>query len=720
MTEDREDRWISSEDALGATNWRLRKLQREVKRGNVKSRPLQIGLGGRSRSEYLLSSLPFDAQVRLAQRRSALMLSPGEPPTAEKPKVALSPEEEQQARARYRIIEPLLNFKAEEQSAARPQMHLGLGLLLTDGSPVRNLSQMCAYLAETHQTDKATLWRWLKRFRAQGRVGLADRVRADKGKSRFFEDNPKAAALAAYLYLEQRQSVQSAYEAIRRDCLSLDLTPEELPHYATVYRFLNGSRFSEPMKLLAREGTRVYRERCAPYVSRNYSETASNEIWVSDHMIHDVEAQNDCFPDAEWGAPIRLRFTCLLDFHSRFVVGYSWCWEGSSQSIASAIRRAVTLHGPAEVFYCDNGKDYLKVARGAMPAYLRESGLAPEDWYSRELTELMETGVLSRLGIAAQHCIVRHPQSKHVERFFRTVHERFDKKFPTYTGGSPATRPDFAAEAMAQHRKLLRMGSPGMSLHPPASLFIRMALAWIDEYHSTPHRGQGMLGRTPRQAFEQDRNPRQKPTPTPEVLALMLAEHTERKVSECSIELHRKRYVGNDEISATMLHEMNGRKVTVAYDPLDLENVALLDDNLRLIAWARPEHYLTQSADAETGARIAESMQQRRRMEKRTRQTIVGIAATARANGALTDVEHLAARAGVVEEAVTQRPMRLRPSNAAVAPPTPDEIGRMLAENDDVVAEAVTQRPVRLRPSNAAVAPATAGDIARFLLEEEG
>ena len=89
--------------------------------------------------------------------------------------------------------------------------------------------------------------------------------------------------------------------------------------------------------------------------------------------------------------------------------------------------------------------------------------------------------MLARLGMTVQHCIVRHPQSKHVERFFGTVHERFDRKFPTYTGGSPATRPDFTAEAMADHRRLLRMGLPepvaassGQPVHAHA------ALAWIE------------------------------------------------------------------------------------------------------------------------------------------------------------------------------------------------------------------------------------------------
>ncbi|MGC2108640.1 MAG: hypothetical protein WA655_03940 [Candidatus Korobacteraceae bacterium] len=103
-------------------------------------------------------------------------------------------------------------------------------------------------------------------------------MRKDKGKSRFFEQHPKAATLAAYLFLEQRQSIRAAFEAIRRDCLSLGLKPRQTPSYSTVYAFLTGQAFSEPMKLLAREGRRVYRERCLPYVSRDYSATASNEI----------------------------------------------------------------------------------------------------------------------------------------------------------------------------------------------------------------------------------------------------------------------------------------------------------------------------------------------------------------------------------------------------------------------------------------------------------
>ena len=161
----------------------------------------------------------------------------------------------------------------------------------------------------------------------------------------------------------------------------------------------------------------------------------------------------------------------------------------------------------------------------------------------------------------------------------------------------------------------------------------------------------------------------------------MLAERERRAVRECSIVLAKKRYIGDDEISATMLHEMNDREVMVAYDPLDLERVAILDLEGRLIAWARQEHYVTQSADANEA--IAASMRQRRHLEKQTSRMITGIAAAARANGALTDVEHLAARAGVMDvaEVVTQRRAKLRPLDTAATPLSPDDAAKVLLED---------------------------------------
>ena len=412
----------------------------------------------------------------------------------------------------------------------------------------------------------------------------------------------------------------------------------------------------------------------APYVSRGYVDVPANEIWVSDHMIHDVECQNDCFGEAPIGTPIRLRFTALIDFRSRMVVGASWCWEGSSRSITTALRHAVMQHGPASVLYCDNGKDYLKVAKGAMPAAVRNH-LEPEEWYRLELRQLEELGVLARLGMAVQHCIVRHPQSKHVERFFGFVHERFDRNWPTYTGGSPAHRPDICAEAMEDHRKLLRMGRSSQSLHPRASQFVSAALTWIEWYNTQhKHSGRGMEGRTPAEVFAECRGD-SRPTPEPRDLAMMLLEKEKRQVRECSVVRNKRRYIGADETGRRILHDLNECDVLIAYDPLDPEEAAILDLKGNLLTFAKAENYLPQSGDASDA--IGESMAERRRMEKRTAGTIMAIRDAARENGAISEVEHLVKHARVLPMAVgeflTQRKPRIRPDDEAVAPPSPED-----------------------------------------------
>jgi len=125
--------------------------------------------------------------------------------------------------------------------------------------------------------------------------------------------------------------------------------------------------------------------------------------------------------------------------------------------------------------------------------------------------------------------------------------------------------------------------------------------------------------------------------------------------------------------------------VIVAFDPLDMDNAAILDVNGRLLTWAEAENYLPQSSAA-SGA-IAESMGERRRLEKQTRSTILAIGDMARSNGATTEVEHLARRVQVLPMAVgdhiTQRKVRIRPDDSAVAPLSPEDAAAVIWEVED-------------------------------------
>lgn len=679
------ERWLSAEEALDVTGWSARWLSYKLSANEIISRESSaVAANGRRQREYLAASLPVEARARLASAESPRAMEKGGPATplfssqnavTDLVRVALpDPEQQKQAEDRLAVLQPILDFAADP---ARYRM-----LQLTDGGAVTSKSRMIAYQSAAHNVSRSTIKNWLKPWRDGGFPALADRQRKDKGDSRWFASNNKAALLVAYLFLNHNQSYRACHEALIQDGEMLGIAEADLPSYETVRSWLKSA--PPCLTTYAREGRAAYQNRMAPYLRRHYNDVAANQIWVSDHMIHDVEVMNDCFPEAPYGTPIRLRFTALFDMRSRYIVGASWCWEGSSRSIATAIRRAVMAHGPCAHFYCDNGKDYRKVAKGALPGYLRDPEQI-EGWYKAEMADLDKLGVLARLRMRITHCIVRHPQSKHIERFFRTVHEQFDKRWHTYTAGAPHLRPDATSAAMMYHRKLQRHGRVEESLHPPASYFIALSMAWIEEYHQRSHSGEGMDGRTPAQVFAEERGPdSDRPAPEPRDLALMLAEHARRKVMECAIEFRKRRYTYFDAESRDILHLRNESEVTVAYDPNEQECVAILDDGGHFLCWAKAEEFIDfNPADPEVQRRIGESMADRRHLEKQTRELVSGIARAARANGARSPVEMLAERAQVspiVDAVLTHRAPRLRPDPEATAPASAADIAANFLE----------------------------------------
>jgi hypothetical protein len=671
--------WIAltPEQVMERTGWSRRTFFRRKSELIFRATPEGV--------EYFEPSLP---KTPAPQNQLALVASPvpplplfaNLPPMPETRIVLPDPDAQAQAEQRLAILQPVLDFPANPDRYRRLQ--------LEGGQPVTSLERMIEYAAETNIQSPRTIKRWLARYRTGGFAALADRVRADKGQSRWFNRHREAAILAAYLHLNERQSVTFVCEQIERDQAQLAIEEGDLPSRETVRIFLS-QQISPAMKALAREGQREYRERMAPYIRRGYADIWANQIWVGDHMIHDVEVANDLFDDAPLGAPVRLRLSAMLDYRSRKLVGATWAWEGSSRAIAATMRRAILQFGPPDGIYVDNGKDYLKVAKGARrgcESWLTESQLAPENWWQTEIESIERTGFLARLGIAVTHCIPRHPQSKHVERFFRTLHTRFDSIHSTYTSGSPATRPDSTELAMMQHRRLFKKGRVSESDHPLASRFILGCLSWIEEYNGTPHRGEGMDGISPNEMFLAEANPDQKPTPEPATLALLMAEYEKRQVHECAVMLNKRRYTPRpeDRLAWAAMHESNEREILVAFDGGDPECAAALDLDGRFIAWLEAEEFLRFApGDRKTQAQIASSMEIRRGLEKATRGTLRAIEAEARNNGAQSAEEALYSRLElprVASEVISHRKLHMRPDKAAEAPMTPAQVARMILE----------------------------------------
>lgn len=676
-------RWLSVDEAMRRTGWSERWLRARADGGGVISRESSTrSANGRSQREYLESSLPPSPFTKAPAAQTAIgPVAPQDflPLFPLQPKadriVLPDPEQQKEAQRRYDALLPVLEF------AENPARYAGLQL--ADGRAVTSQERMLQYAAALANQSLPTMKRWLARYRAGGFSALADRVRADKGQSRWFERYPDARIFAAYLYLVERTSVSFVCEQLEYEAERLGIAAD-LPSRETVRVFLSQS-ISPAMKTYAREGERAYRERMAPYLKRGYADVCANQVWVGDHMIHDIEIANDVFSEVPFGTPGRLRLSAFIDYRSRKAWG-TWAWEGSSRSIAATLLRGILEVGPPEHIYVDNGKDYKKVAKGASSgSELLDDKRAPRDWWQAEYSAIEKTGILARLGISVTHCIPRHPQSKHVERFFRTLHERFDAAHQTYTSGSPATRPEQTEELMMRHRWLLKRGRVEESQHPLASQIIIACTAWIDAYNNMPHSGEGMDGRTPNEVFAAERNPNQKPAPEERTLALLMMDYQRRQVRECAVVIAKRRYTprAEDRPAWAAMHEANETEVLVAFNDTDPEFAAALTLDGHFLAWLECEEMLRFAPwDESTQQKIGQSMEIRRGMEKATKQSLRAIAGAARAKGARSAQEllynHLELPAAV-DQLVTQRKPR-RPDKAAQAPATASDIASQFLE----------------------------------------
>jgi hypothetical protein len=472
--------------------------------------------------------------------------------------------------------------------------------------------------------------------------------------------------LAAYAYLNEQLNKRTAWEIV--DCRAKQLQIEP-PSYESLRTYLE--KLPPAVKTLALKGRDKYDDLFAPYVRRGYTDFEAGEILVSDHAWHDVLVQNDLF-DAKDRQHLRLRFTGLQDMRSRKFVAYAWSQDGSSRSINTCLRHMLETYGTFREFYCDNGKDYLKVGKGAR---------GPEVEYLPPEAQ----GVLARLGCRVTFCQPYHGQSKLIESANHIIHQSFDRRWATYCGPTFEQRPDRCSAALERHKKLLAQGRADESELPLASEFIRAAILWIEqEYNLRPKNVPGMEGLSPNEAFEKFRWHGSKPAPEPHILAALLAERALRIVHECAVKMDNRRFVGVDEPSQRALHDRTGQQIIVAYDPLDLNALAAIDEDGCVFAYLEPETFLRQSRDNETQEAIAASMRERQHRYHETRDQLNDLGRRVLGTGYMPQHNQMLQLGRLpidIEQLVVHRPQptKLQPTTIT-APATPAEAARLFRE----------------------------------------
>jgi transposase InsO family protein len=433
--------WINKEAVRSITGWSDRTIRWKAQLGVLSSRNVSNQeKRGRGSREYALSSLPVEAQLKFLKQpllsgpdctalalRSDLNQSnlfASLPEVSEPERLNFSARQNAQALKRLEAIAPLVEFRSRSRSQrSRPTFRTIAGVA------VRSMNSLASFLADQHHVSPRTLWNWYAQYRKLGYAGLVDRVRSDKGKSRFLKAHPAVRAFIENKYLGERLSIRLVYQALLRDLRNLEPDCTRPPSYSAVRSYLQ--QLPKPLLILSREGKRQFQERCEPYLLTDFESLVPNQIWVSDHGQHDVWVRNDLFSGVSSNAAVRPWLTAMIDMRSRKIVGTAWSATPSSHTISSALRVGIESFGISQILYVDNGKDYEKVGRIDFP---------PEC-----------SGVLVRLGIQPQYCLPRHPQSKLIESWFGTVRKRFDCLWPSYCGAGPKDRPEQCMAALKEH-----------------------------------------------------------------------------------------------------------------------------------------------------------------------------------------------------------------------------------------------------------------------------
>lgn len=269
------------------------------------------------------------------------------------------------------------------------------------------------------------LYRKLAAYRANDFDGMLDKRGGwNKGQTGI---RPEVLQCFNDLYLQECQLPV-------RECYKLTVEwvmqnyPEEavtLPSERTFRR--QTENIPKAVMKLFREGDKAYTDECGSYIERLYDGLEANDVWIADNHTFDIITQTD---DGE--KLHRMYITGFLDAKSGVLVGWNITESPSSQSTILALRHGIQRHGAPRIIYVDNGREFLTLDIGGKG----HRGRRTQKDAARPPT------ILERLGIEMRNAIPENARAKPIERMFLTLKNSMSRMFPTFTGGNIIERPE--------------------------------------------------------------------------------------------------------------------------------------------------------------------------------------------------------------------------------------------------------------------------------------
>lgn len=218
----------------------------------------------------------------------------------------------------------------------------------------------------------STMKGWLRSYRKKGFAGLKPGKRSDTGRPRRITDQ-MLTTIRVKCKAYPGWSVQRLYEEL----LNQQLLGQPPIHYNTLLRIVTQKQ------LLPAKGRSDVRKR---FETENI-----NELWLSDFMHG---------PQVRIGKRTQKAILCaIIDDHSRMIVGYGFHGAETISVLTEVLKEALAAHGIPKRLYVDNGSAFSSelLARSCAMAGISLIHSKPYD----------------------------SPSRGKIERFFRTVRERF-------------------------------------------------------------------------------------------------------------------------------------------------------------------------------------------------------------------------------------------------------------------------------------------------------
>jgi putative transposase len=380
---------------------------------------------------------------------------------------------------------------------------------------------------------------WLRRYQQFGLAGLVPQYKARGGLGASLDQDTKN--LLEYVYFDTSQpSVTSVIRCIKTN---YGISVSE----ATARRYLQN--LPEAVVAYERRGPRFFDEHFQPSIQRDYTLYKPMDIIVGDYMTQDFVLR---VKDKVW----RAKVVAFMDMRSRVIVGWDLQLTANSTGVATALQRCFDTYGLPKAIYFDNGREFKNYWLCGNEWKIRHAMVDAED-VERNI------GIVTEVGVKIIFTKPYHGQSKPIERFWRTVHEMFDKFEQTYVGSNTATRPD---EAKVYQQKVSKMKKEDFEKIPTFEEIKKQLGNFIDWYNDKhEHTGQGMDGKTPMQVWRE--NPVEKREVPEELKPFLFTYRHYRKVQRDGISYNGSWYYNKDKII-----EYVGKDVQIRV-PLDNDDV---------------------------------------------------------------------------------------------------------------------------------------------------